>query len=194
MSIEQPLLVILAGGQSSRMGIGDKATMTLGGRRMIDLLVDRFRPSAGTIAVSGATDRETGLPIIDDDPGGPKGPAGALWSVNSWLNADHPSVDAFFTVPVDAPFLPPDLLDVLSANGPTSIAADETGLHPTVGYWQVTALAAAFSQLQNVPSIPLHRLASLCSATPVSLDATQLMNINTQDDLRKANAMLDDQS
>jgi molybdopterin-guanine dinucleotide biosynthesis protein A len=51
MDIREICAVILAGGQSRRMGV-NKALLDVGGQPMIRLLIDRVRPLAGQILIS----------------------------------------------------------------------------------------------------------------------------------------------
>jgi len=185
-----PPLVILAGGQSVRMQGFDKATVELDGKRMIDIVIDRFQSETTSIVIAGGSDRETGLPLIEDDPNGPKGPAGALWSAAGWFSVQERSVDGFFTVPTDTPFLPSDLLGHLIAGNQTAVASDESGLHPTIGYWRIEQLHAAFAVLGSSGGLPLHRIAEHCEAKPISFTSEELLNINTREDLAAAEQML----
>ncbi len=160
----------------------DKAELLVGGRRMIDRLIDRLTPQAGTIVIAGNDDRDTGLPVIPDDPAGPKGPAAALFSVGNWLQRNTPDADGFITAPVDAPLLPDDLvLKLASANG-CAFADDGARKHPTIAYWRMSSLQRAFAQVdEENPS--LHRLADLCQAQGVMFHPEQLTNINSPADL-----------
>ena len=60
-------LVILAGGQSIRMG-SDKTVISFEGQRLIDRLIDRYAGTADRILLSAREDYGTGLAIINDDP------------------------------------------------------------------------------------------------------------------------------
>ena len=84
--ITNPLvcLVILAGGQSSRMGT-DKAVITLGGERLIDILINRFANKVDRLFLSASKSYGTGLDIISDDPAFPDGPVGGIFSVAAAL-------------------------------------------------------------------------------------------------------------
>ncbi|MEM6914270.1 MAG: molybdenum cofactor guanylyltransferase [Pseudomonadota bacterium] len=186
MTLALPLLCVLAGGKSSRMDGVDKALVTISGRRMIDIVIERFQPEAGTIVIAGSEDRGTDLTTIPDDPKGPVGPAAALWSVNRWLRLSGEAIDGFFTVPVDAPFLPDDLLSRLSVDNRSTVAADQSGIHPTIGYWQLTALNEAFQQLADRPNPALRAIASACQSDHVFFDPSVLTNVNSMADVKAA--------
>ncbi len=185
-----PPLVILAGGQSARMQGFDKATAELDGQRLIDIVIKRFAAETISVLIAGGSDRGTGLSLIEDDPNGPKGPAGALWSASVWFGAQGNPVDRFFTVPTDTPFLPSDLLERLSADDHTAVASDESGLHPTIGYWKVEQLHSAFAALGSIGGLPLHKIAGHCKAKHIPMITDELFNINTREDLSTAEQML----
>ena len=185
-----PPMVILAGGQSARMQGFDKATVKLDGKRMIDIVIDRFQGETTSIVIAGGSDRETGLPLIEDDPNGPKGPAGALWSAAVWFSVQEMSVDGFFTVPTDTPFLPSDLLGRLTAGNRTAVASDESGLYPTIGYWRIEQLHSAFAILGSSGGLPLHRIAEHCEAMHISFSSEELFNINSRENLATSEQML----
>ena len=176
--------IILAGGQSSRMGGVDKALAQIGNDRMIDLVQQRLAGQVGNILISGADDRGTGLSCIRDRPDGPKGPAAGLFAAWAWLSADRPAARGFITVPVDGPCFPADLAALLSASGAPAIAADEAGTHPTFGYWPLVALGNIWPTLDLTRSLSLHRLAQMAGASEVRWPGSDsFININTPEEL-----------
>ena len=48
--------VILAGGQASRMGGGDKSLLPLAGKRVIDHVLERLRPQVAAMALNANGD------------------------------------------------------------------------------------------------------------------------------------------
>lgn len=105
----QKIGVILAGAQSTRMG-RDKAFATVSGARLIDLVRARIEWQVDTLLISGNCDYETGLSTISDLAEAPPGPAAGLYSICERLMETAPAVEGFFTAPVDAPFVPCDLV------------------------------------------------------------------------------------
>lgn len=181
-------LVILAGGQSTRMGT-DKAVMEFEGQRLIDRVIDRFSTKVGWMMLSGRDDYGTGLAVISDDPDAPGGPVGGIFSVAARLQAM--GIDGFVTVPVDAPFAPPDLIERLSASGGCAVAEDCRRMHPTFAYWRcaiVNAVRSTHDHAERAPS--LRWLARQCGADMVTWPDDQLfMNINRPEDLAAAAAI-----
>jgi len=177
-------LVILAGGQSTRMG-SDKAVISFEGQRLINRLVDRYAGTAERILLSAREDYGTGLSIINDDPDAPDGPVGGIFSVAAGLLEMQPAIEGFVTVPVDAPHAPVDLIQRLSASGSCAVARDQHRVHPTFAYWRcaiVNAVRAAHHPGERAPS--LQWLARECSATSVAWpDDRPFININRPEDL-----------
>ena len=65
-----PLGVILAGGQASRMGGGDKTLRPLAGRRVIGHVLERLRPQVPQLALNANCEparlAALGFPVISD--------------------------------------------------------------------------------------------------------------------------------
>lgn len=73
--------VVLAGGKSSRMGGGDKALLQLGGRPLLDHVLERLRPQVAEIVLN-ANDpgrfAAFGLPVVADRLAGQMGPLAGI--------------------------------------------------------------------------------------------------------------------
>lgn len=175
-------LVILAGGQSSRMGT-DKAVIEFEGQRLVDILIGRFAAKADRILLSAREDYGTGLANISDHPDAPGGPVGGIFSVAERLRDMR--VGGFVTVPVDAPNAPVDLIERLSASGACAVARDEQRVHPTFAYWRcdvVNTIRSTHQPGERAPS--LQWLARQCDAVAVQWPNPELfMNINRPEDL-----------
>ncbi len=142
--MKQPLGVILAGGQSRRMGGGDKGLLPLGTGSILDQVIDRIEPQVSGLALNAngeaARFATLGLPVVPDSVVGFAGPlagvlAGLDWAYKS--GATH-----IVTVAADTPFFPPDLVPRLllgaeSQGCPIALARTENGRHPTFGLWPV---------------------------------------------------------
>jgi molybdopterin-guanine dinucleotide biosynthesis protein A len=100
---------ILAGGQSTRMGI-DKAFVEVGGMPVIVRIIERLRGLGSETVIIANSPQEyihLGLPVhVDLIPG--KGPLGGLYTALSVTQGDHTLV-----VSCDQPFLNRSLLDFL---------------------------------------------------------------------------------
>lgn len=179
--------VILAGGRSSRMGGRDKALAEIGGERLLDRVIARLAPQADRVAISGHSDYGTRLPTIADAANGPRGPAAGLFAAARWIVREEPGTDRFFTAPVDAPFLPADLIARLEAAGGPAVAVDDEGRHPTFACWTLAGLAKAFAHLRDDASISLRAVAEMSCARDVAWPGGRFFfNVNTPEDLEAA--------
>ncbi len=180
-------LVILAGGQSTRMG-SDKAALPFQGQRLIDRVFSRFSAATGNILLSAREDYGTGPNIIVDEPDAPGGPVGAIFSIAAALPHLRPAITGFVTVPVDAPFAPVDLIERLGASGNCTVAQDPQRIHPTFAHWRcdiVNSVRATHDPGERAPS--LQWLARQCSAGVETWpDETLFLNINRPEDLLAA--------
>lgn len=163
------------------MGGIDKGTIKLGEPRMIDVIYENLREQSDHIVISGTHDYGLGLEVISDDSSGPKGPAAGLFSI---LKALPQTMEGFFTVAVDTPNIPRDLLVQLYSETKSAIACDTAGRHPSIGWWRRVDLEAAFEELDLSSSISLNRLADLCLAREISWPGDDsFFNINKPEDM-----------
>jgi len=135
--------IILAGGQSRRMGGGDKSLLPLGRGCVLDHVVSRFRPQVATLALSANGDparfSRLGLPVLADTVTGFAGPLAGLLTGIEWAVATT-TCKAIVTVAGDTPFLPLDLVERLAAAadrrpGSIAVARSSGWRHPTFALW-----------------------------------------------------------
>lgn len=137
--------VLLAGGQSRRMGGGDKALRPLGDRPMLSRVIERIGSQVRCLVINANGDPSRfnafELPVTPDPIEGFAGPLVGVLAGLRWLetSADR-TVDAILTVPTDAPFLPADLAARLhdARSGHTErvvLAASGGRTHPVCGIW-----------------------------------------------------------
>lgn len=184
MTESSPIIVILAGGAATRMGGADKALIEWQGERLIDRIYDRLK-SQGDIVISGREDYGKGCPYIMDDPNGAvKGPAAGLEAVMAWMKAENLPQKGFFTVPVDGPNPPTNLVSRLGGDG-SAVAVDTDGyVQPTFAYWTRDALGSvlASSDVGDAPSLKF--LSRQCKARRVMWDDKDaFLNINSPNDI-----------
>ncbi|WP_428410619.1 molybdenum cofactor guanylyltransferase [Hyphococcus sp.] len=183
--------MILSGGGGRRMGGADKGKLLLGGRRLIDHVLARLRPQTDRILISGGHDYGTELTAVADRDDGPRGPAAGLWAALRWIEENEPEADGFLSVPADGPFLPGDLFVRLSGGIDSAVAVHGKEPHPTFGYWRCDALHAALSTAAEGYGFPLKELADSMHAARVAFDdVNAFLNVNTPEDLARAEALL----
>jgi molybdenum cofactor guanylyltransferase len=182
--------VILAGGQATRMGGGDKCLLDLGdGRVLLDEIMARLAPQVECLALNANGDPvrfgRYGLPVLPDsmDDAGPL--AGVLAAMD-WAQAQDCS--AVVTVAGDTPFFPTDLVARLMEAGEghkVAIAATDR-VHPVFALWDIAlidtltkALAQGMRRVAEFAS--LHGTVTVRFPQVGALDP--FFNINTKADL-----------
>ena len=188
-------IVILAGGEGSRIG-GGKALRMLGGKRLIDHAEALACQWSRIVAVAVRNPAQVGrtqLPQITDETA-IEGPLAGLTAALRFAREN--SCEAVMTIPVDMPFLPSDLGDRLSAaiDGHAAAIAGSGGkLHPVCGLWRVSALEALPDYLASGQR-SLRGFAETLGFREVEWRAEPSLpffNINSADDLNIAERMLE---
>jgi len=136
--------VILAGGQSTRMGGTEKAMLPLGGKPMLARVIDRLKPQVDRLLLSANGDPQRfsalGVPVERDQIG--EGPLAGLLAGMRWSEKNMPEAKFIVSVAADTPFFPPDLVERLSEGcgrdeNTVALAASSAGTHPVFGLWPV---------------------------------------------------------
>jgi molybdopterin-guanine dinucleotide biosynthesis protein A len=138
--------LLLAGGQSRRMGGGDKALRELGGISLLARVIERVRPQVETLLLNANGDPARfaafGLPVVADSVPGFAGPLAGILAGLDWTAAHRPDCPAILSVATDAPFLPRDLAArlvraAIEAGADLACAASGGRAHPVFGLWPV---------------------------------------------------------
>lgn len=138
--------VLLAGGQSRRMGGGDKCLRLLGGRPVLAHIIDRVCPQVRALVLNANGDPARfaafGVPVVPDSIPDFAGPLAGVLAGLDWAAAHAPACSLVASVPTDAPFLPVDLVARLAAareaEGADIVCAASGGrAHPVVALWPV---------------------------------------------------------
>lgn len=211
--MKQPLGVILAGGQATRMGGGDKGLLELGGQTLLARVIERLEPQVADLALNANGDPARfagfGLPVIADSIDGYAGPLAGVLAGLDW--AAGQGADTIVTVAADTPFFPCDLVPrlLLAAEGmdhplalaATPRAADEvtksmsrSGLirHPTFGLWPVALrddLRAALADGLRKVVIWTDKHGGRLAEFP-SDGFDPFFNVNTPEDLEHAESLI----
>ncbi len=183
-------VVILAGGQSKRMQVQNKATVLLEGKPLITHVIDRMKTQAKHTVINTHRNQKDfeifHLPLIDDILDIQEGP---LLGILTSLQAIK--TDWIQFVPCDTPNLPNDLIAILMEEveaKKTLVAVPETsdGL-------QSTCLLCHSSTLNNL-QIFFNQggrkiedwIRQLAFSIVQFNDESQFLNLNTQEELKKA--------
>jgi molybdenum cofactor guanylyltransferase len=138
--------LLLAGGLSRRMGGGDKALREIGGKPILDRVIERMRPQVSALALNANGDPARfaayGLPVVADSIADFAGPLAGVLAGLDWAAANRPDCTMVASVPTDAPFLPEDLVARLAAGlgaagADLACAASGGQAHPVIGLWPV---------------------------------------------------------
>lgn len=203
-ALTKPIGIILAGGQATRMGGGDKGLLQLGDQTLLSRVIERLEPQVAGLALNangdGARFSDFGLPVVADSIDGYAGPlAGILAGLDY---AAGQGADRIVTAAADTPFFPHDLVDVLqlaATLGETTLALAATPdpqrgtlRQPTFGLWPVALrddLRAALNEgvRKVVQWTNRHNAADAMFA---NWDFDPFFNINDPEDLQKAETML----
>ncbi len=142
--------LILAGGLARRMGGGDKALIEIGGRTILDRVIDTMTPQCDALVLNANGDPSRfanfGLTVIPDDVPDFAGPLAGILAGLDWAATNRPDIAWIASVPGDCPLLPADLVEKLhmaraDANLPLACAKSGDWRHPVAGLWPVTLRA-----------------------------------------------------
>lgn len=146
MSTSDIVGVVLAGGQSRRMGGGDKGLRELAGTPMLAHVIRRLAPQVATVAINANGDPKRFAPferpVVPDSVTGFAGPLAGVLAGMRWTQTYQPDAHYIATVSADAPFFPLDLVERLraglgSGDGAIAFASSSGQLHPVIGLWPV---------------------------------------------------------
>jgi molybdopterin-guanine dinucleotide biosynthesis protein A len=194
--------VILAGGQSRRMGGGDKCCLELGGRPILARIIERVRPQVGPLVLNANGDparfAEFDLNVVADAVPDFAGPLAGVLTGMLWARRHAPHCAWIVTVAGDAPFVPPDLVELMmdAVRGTVAdmaVAASGGRDHPVFGLWPVRLaddLRAALVD-EGVRKVDLwtdrYRLAR---ADWPDVPVDPFFNLNTPEDFARAEALI----
>lgn len=139
--------VLLAGGLSRRMGGGDKCLRALGGRTLLERVIERARPQVSALVLNANGDparfASYGLPVTADAVKGFAGPLAGVLTGLEWAARNAPGCRWVASFATDAPFLPTDMVqrmaDALAAERAEMACAASGGrAHPVFGLWPVS--------------------------------------------------------
>ena len=194
--------LLLAGGQSRRMGGGDKALRVIGGVPLLERVIERVRPQVETLVLNANGDPARfagfGLPVVPDSVPDYAGPLAGVLAGLDWTAEHHPDCTHIVSVATDAPFLPRDLVSRLvrgmkKSGADLACAASGGQPHPVIGLWPVRLRedlrhAVADETVRKVDVwTARHRLATVPFASePID----PFFNANRPEDLATAAAFL----
>jgi molybdenum cofactor guanylyltransferase len=200
MPTERPatLGVVLAGGLARRMGGGDKPMRRIGGRTILDHVLERLAPQCDGLLLNANGDPARfagfGLPVVADTVENYPGPLAGVLAGLDWTAANRPGVEWVVSVAGDCPFLPRDLVDRLhrartAQNADLAVAASGDQTHPVIGLWKVALRKELRHALVEEDIRKIDRWTARYRQATVSWPTEPIdpfFNANTVDDLAEA--------
>ena len=190
--------VILAGGQSRRMGVPNKALVSLAGKPLVNHVADRLSSQVDLVCLSGHKETLTnlGYPIIEDQGAKFSGPLAGLYS--TLLYPKLTNADYLLLAPCDGPFIPENLVKelyeaVVQFDADVAVVRYEGFIQATFSLWNKRVLDAVrqallVDQLGGFKPL-LKRLKSEYLDWPKQ-KINPFFNINTEKDLYFAKRLL----
>lgn len=190
--------VILAGGQASRMGGGDKGLLRLGGATLLDHVISRLSPQCTALAINanGNSDRfrPYNLPVLPDGIEGQPGPLAGILAAMEWAAAE--GTQSVVTVAADTPFFPRDLVARLAEPAGLALASSQQPgeapmQQPVFGLWPVELRGDLRSSLL-AGQRKVRQWAAQHNAAQVVFPhdgVDPFFNVNTPEDLKQARAL-----
>ncbi|MBR0087120.1 MAG: molybdenum cofactor guanylyltransferase [Lachnospiraceae bacterium] len=186
MKIEETAAIILAGGQSSRMGT-DKAKLRVGEKTLLELMTEKVRRLGITeIVVSGCSDCPPGTTFVPDMIPG----RGPLSGIHAGLRQiRHRSG---LVLPVDTPLIPEETLRLLiEAHGdlPITVLTFNGRPEPLAAVYDACLVQDCERILKEEKTSP-RRLFDLYGYHPVpyTKDPDLLINCNTPEEFARVQA------
>jgi molybdopterin-guanine dinucleotide biosynthesis protein A len=185
-----PIGVVLAGGAGRRIG-GAKAMVVLGGQPLVAYPLDALRAVLAEVVVQAKPD--TALPVLAGltvwrEPPHPRHP---LFAIVHALERAAPR--GVLVCAGDLPLVTPALIARLArAPGDEAAVLATAGgrTHPLLALYRGTALAPLRDALRRRPGGSVTAAVEALGPGRLAAGATELMNINTPEDLERAEALL----
>jgi molybdopterin-guanine dinucleotide biosynthesis protein A len=186
------------------MGGGDKPLLTVGGKTMLERVIERLRPQVGRIVLNANGDPARfsayGLPVVPDTIEGFAGPLAGLHAGMRWAEANAPGARFIVSVAADTPFFPEGFVQRLTACGNSAedtitLAASPAGTHPVFGRWPVALAGDLEAFLTTGESGKILAFADRYIRLNVPFDEIELpdgtkidpfFNVNTPEDAARA--------
>ena len=200
-SVKDVLYLLLAGGQSRRMGGGDKNLHDLGGMPLLRHVLTRAVPYGAPTIINANGDAARyeafDLPVVGDVVEGFAGPLAGVLTGLEWAMANQPDCSHVISLATDAPFLPRNLGDELIAaiegGADLAQALSNDRRHPVFGIWPVSLAPVLRTALidEGLRKIDHFTARYECRAVPFAGEPDPFMNLNAPEDFGLAQQFLD---
>ena len=198
MAVPPTLGLILAGGLARRMGGGDKARIRIGGKTILQRVLDCIAPQCVVVIINAngnpARFADTHLPVVADSVPDFAGPLAGVLAGLDWAAAHAKQCEWIVSAPGDCPFLPKDLVTRLHAArlaAGLSLTCARSGAwcHPVVALWPVALRedlrhALIDDGLRKIEIWTAHYSVAIADWPAEPIDP--FFNVNTPDDAARA--------
>ena len=195
--------ILLAGGLARRMGGGDKCLRQLGGKPLLDWLIETARPQVDTLILNANGDPDRfagfGLPVVADVIDGYAGPLAGVLTGMTWAADNAPEAEWLVSFATDAPFLPADMVTrmldaVAREDAEMACAASGGRTHPVFGLWPVRLRDELRAAMVDEDMRKIDRWTARYKLAEVTFDATDgrdpFFNVNRPENLAEAEEAL----
>lgn len=150
--------VVLAGGRASRLGGVPKPALAIGGRTLLDRVLDAVPDAAPRIVVGPEPGVPDGVLVTREEPAG----GGPVAAVAAGLALVPRRLGWAAVLAVDLPFLTPDVVTALrraAAGRDGAVLVDNAGRDQYLaGVWRVASLAGALAEIGGPSGASMRRL------------------------------------
>jgi molybdenum cofactor guanylyltransferase len=194
--------LLLAGGQARRMGGGDKCLREVGGRTLLDRVVERARPQVEALVLNANGDparfAAAGLPVVADPLPGFAGPLAGVLAGLEWAAAHRPGAAWVASLATDTPFFPDDLVARLREaaereGADIAVAASGGRAHPVFALWPVRLAGGLRRALVEEGARKIDLWTARYLTATVGFPAEPFdpfFNLNTPEDVTEAERLL----
>jgi molybdopterin-guanine dinucleotide biosynthesis protein A len=177
--------IVLAGGQARRLAGLDKPALVVGGRTLLDRVVDAVGEAGRVVVVGPRRQVDRDVTWCREEPAG-SGPVAAIAA-----GLPHTSADVVLVLAADLPYVAaaiPSLLHALP-RGDVALLADPDGrVNHLAAAWRRAALAAALTAVGDPNGAAVRSLLASVAVVPVPDEAGWGRDCDTWDDLAAARA------
>ena len=190
--------VILAGGQSRRMGGVDKALIPLGGTTLIERAIARASVQVSDLIINANGDparfAHLALPVIADGVPDFAGPIAGILAGLEWMRANKPKARWLASFSCDTPFFPMDMVERLvekahSERAKVAVAESGSRHHHVFAVWSADISASSEEVLVQRGLRKVGDFVAMFPNVRVSFAADPIdpfLNINTPEELARA--------
>ena len=194
---ENILGVILAGGQSRRMGNKNKLLATINNKSLLEITSNLVKNQLNRVIINSNTqvysNNKLNFEIVPDEIDGYLGPLSGIFSAMKWSKKNFPECQWIASFPVDSIFFPDNFIDVMTSKIKKEtqiVCAKSNGrIHPVFALWSIVLVNALEKALVKDGIRRIDEWTKRYNLEIVNFKFKKLdpfFNINTFDDLEKA--------